>query len=71
MRELFFHEMRYVQLNFVQFKMPTEHAMLSVENIEKKLAYKPLILPDGIKPSNDPVLLYRPVVYAVSAGRRQ
>ncbi len=41
------------------------------KEIEKKLAYNPLILPDGIKPSNDPVLLYRPVVYAVSAGRRQ
>lgn len=41
------------------------------KDIEKKLAYNPLILPDGIKPSNDPVLLYRPVVYAVSVGRRQ
>ncbi len=41
------------------------------KEIEKKLAYNPLILPDGIKPSNDPVLLYRPVVYAVSVGRRQ
>ena len=40
-------------------------------DIEKKLAYNPLMLPDGIKPSNDPVLLYRPVVYAVSVGRRQ
>ncbi len=41
------------------------------KEIEKKLAYNPLILPDGIKPSSDPVLLYRPVVYAVSVGRRQ
>ena len=41
------------------------------KDIEKKLAYNPLILPDGIKPSNDPVLLYRPVAYAVSVGRRQ
>ena len=41
------------------------------KDIEKKLAYNPLILPDGIKPSSDPVLLYRPVVYAVSVGRRQ
>ena len=41
------------------------------KDIEKKLAYNPLILPEGIKPSNDPVLLYRPVVYAVSVGRRQ
>ena len=41
------------------------------KDIEKKLAYNPLALPDGIKPSNDPVLLYRPVAYAVSVGRRQ
>jgi catalase len=41
------------------------------KEIENKLAYNPLMLPEGIKPSNDPVLLYRPVVYAVSAGRRQ
>lgn len=41
------------------------------KDIEKKLAYNPLILPDGIKPSNDPVLLFRPVAYAVSVGRRQ
>ena len=41
------------------------------KEIEKKLAFNPLILPEGIKPSNDPVLLYRPVVYAVSVGRRQ
>ncbi len=40
-------------------------------DIEKKLAFNPLILPDGIKPSNDPVLLFRPAVYAVSVGRRQ
>ncbi len=41
------------------------------KDIEKKLAFNPLNLPDGIKPSNDPTLLYRPIVYAVSVGRRQ
>lgn len=46
-------------------------AVPEAKDIEKKLAYNPLILPDGIKPSSDPVLLYRPVVYAVSVGRRQ
>jgi len=29
-----------------------------------------LILPDGITPSNDPVLLARPGAYAVSVSRR-
>ena len=37
---------------------------------ERKLAFNPLILPDGIAPSNDPVLLARPAAYAVSVGRR-
>ena len=37
---------------------------------EKKLAYNPLILVDGIAPSADPVLLSRPIAYAVSVGRR-
>lgn len=37
---------------------------------EKKLAFNPLLLPDGIAPSADPVLLSRPIAYAVSVGRR-
>lgn len=37
---------------------------------EKALAFNPLILPDGIAPSADPVLLARPLVYAISVGRR-
>ena len=37
---------------------------------EKKLAYNPLILVDGIAPSADPILLSRPIAYAVSVGRR-
>lgn len=41
------------------------------KEIERKLAYNPLALPDGIRPSDDPVLLFRPAAYAVSAGRRQ
>lgn len=41
------------------------------KDIERKLAYDPLLLPDGIRPSNDPVLLYRPAAYAASAIRRQ
>ncbi len=40
-------------------------------DIEAKLAYNPLALPDGIQPSRDPVLLFRPAAYAASAARRQ
>lgn len=45
----------------------------AVENgreVEKSVMFNPLILPDGIAPSNDPVLLARPAAYAVSYGRR-
>lgn len=41
------------------------------KEIEAKLAYDPLALPDGIRPSRDPVLLFRPAAYAASAARRQ
>ena len=34
------------------------------------ITYNPLVLPAGIKPSADPVLLARPAPYAVSLGRR-
>lgn len=37
---------------------------------EKQLFFNPLILTDGIAPSNDPILLARPAAYAVSVGRR-
>ncbi|MDZ4098337.1 MAG: catalase family peroxidase [Methylophilaceae bacterium] len=37
---------------------------------EKALAFNPLILVDGIAPTNDPVLLARPGAYAVSVGRK-
>ncbi len=34
------------------------------------VTFNPLVLPMGIKPSADPVLLARPVPYAISLGRR-
>ncbi|WP_051901456.1 catalase family peroxidase [Methylotenera sp. L2L1] len=37
---------------------------------EKSLAFNPLLLLDGIEPTNNPVLLARPSAYAVSVGRR-
>jgi catalase len=35
-----------------------------------KITFNPLVLPKGIKPSADPVLLARPAAYGVSLGRR-
>jgi catalase len=40
------------------------------KSAEKKLAFNPLLLTDGIAPSADPILLSRPIAYAVSLGRR-
>lgn len=37
---------------------------------EKPLMFNPLQLPEGIAPSQDPILLARPAAYAVSYGRR-
>jgi catalase len=34
------------------------------------ITFNPLVLPKGMKPSADPVLLARPVSYAISLGRR-
>ena len=35
-----------------------------------KVTFNPLVLPEGIRPSADPVLLARPAPYALSLGRR-
>lgn len=40
------------------------------QQAEKGIMYNPLVLPDGIAPSNDPILLARPGAYAVSYSRR-
>lgn len=37
---------------------------------EKTIMFNPLSLPDGIEPSDDPILLARPGAYAVSYGKR-
>lgn len=36
----------------------------------EKINYDPLVMSDGIAPTNDPVLLFRSPSYAVSAGKR-
>lgn len=45
-------------------------AVANSQEAERALMFNPLVLPDGIAPSNDPVLLARPGAYAVSYGRR-
>lgn len=40
------------------------------QQVEKTLMFNPLVLPDGIAASDDPILLARPSAYAVSYGRR-
>ena len=35
-----------------------------------KITFNPLVLPKGVAPSDDPVLMARPGAYAVSLGRR-
>lgn len=54
-----------------------ELGTLTIKNVdangvqfEKSTMYNPLVLVDGIEPSDDPVLLARPLAYAVSYGRR-
>lgn len=37
---------------------------------QKKLDYNPLVLPDGIEPSDDPILLARPGAYGYSVKQR-
>jgi catalase len=45
-------------------------AVANSQEADRALMFNPLVLPDGIAPSNDPVLLARPGAYAVSYGRR-
>lgn len=40
------------------------------QQVEKTVMFSPLNLPEGIAPSQDPILLARPSAYAVSYGRR-
>lgn len=40
------------------------------QTLEKTIMFNPLILPDGIAASDDPILLARPTAYAISFGRR-
>jgi catalase len=44
--------------------------MTDAASYEKANMFNPLALPEGISPTNDPILLARPVSYAISFGRR-
>lgn len=48
-----------------------ESVMEDGEAYAKANMFNPLAIPEGISPSEDPVLLARPVAYAISFGRRQ
>lgn len=56
----------YVELGILNIKSVVKDNAAA----EKSLAFNPLILVDGIAPTNDPVLLARPAAYAISVGRR-
>lgn len=47
-----------------------DKAVADSQTAEKPMMFNPLLLPDGIAPSQDPILLARPAAYAVSYGRR-
>jgi catalase len=55
-----------VELGVLTLKSPVANG----REVEKTLMFNPLAVPEGIAPSNDPVLLARPAAYAVSYGRR-
>jgi catalase len=57
---------KVVELGVLTLKAPVTNG----REVEKTVMFNPLTVPDGIAPSNDPVLLARPAAYAVSYGRR-
>jgi catalase len=59
-------ERKQVELGVLTLKS----AVANSQEAERPVMFNPLVLPDGIAPSNDPVLLARPGAYAVSYGRR-
>lgn len=57
---------KLVELGTLTLKSPVANS----QQAEQGIMFNPLMLPDGIAPSDDPVLLARPGAYAVSYGRR-
>ena len=60
------NDRKLVELGIISLEAPVADNAAA----EKTLAFNPLILLDGIAPSEDPVLLARPGAYAVSVGRK-
>jgi catalase len=60
------NDRKLVELGIISLETPVADNAAA----EKTLAFNPLILLDGIAPSEDPVLLARPGAYAVSVGRK-
>jgi len=57
---------KLIELGVISLEAPVADNVAA----EKALAFNPLILLDGIAPSDDPVLLARPGAYAVSVSRK-
>ncbi|GBG15418.1 catalase [Novimethylophilus kurashikiensis] len=57
---------KLVELGTLTLKNPVADSLQA----EKSIMFNPLMLPEGIAPSKDPVLLARPAAYAVSYSRR-
>lgn len=55
-----------VELGTLTLNKPTVNS----QTVEKGLMFNPLLLTEGIAPSQDPILLARPAAYAVSYSRR-
>lgn len=60
------NDRKLVELGIISLEATVAHNAAA----EKTLAFNPLILLDGIAPSDDPVLLARPGAYAISVGRK-
>ena len=60
------NDRKLVELGVISLEAPVADNVAA----EKTLAFNPLILLDGIAPSEDPVLLARPGAYAVSVARK-
>jgi len=60
------NDRKLIELGVISLEAPVADNVAA----EKSLAFNPLILLDGIAPSEDPVLLARPGAYAVSVSRK-
>jgi len=57
---------KLIQIGTLTLKDPVPNS----QQVEKSIMFNPLLLPDGIEASNDPILRARPTAYAISFSRR-